>query len=93
MNSQWKCLSDTFHYLDILNLYLQGDKTIVNTFKKINLFQVFSSFSYFQLLKKPSFLKLDSSSTLSAKAPNAMPGFLIKRKNSSADKQQDFHQF
>lgn len=36
-----KCLSDAFHYLDILNLYLQGDKTIVNTSKKLDLFQVF----------------------------------------------------
>lgn len=41
MNSQWKCLSNTFNYLDILNLLLQGDKTLVNTSKKLNLFQVF----------------------------------------------------
>lgn len=45
MNSQWKCLSDTSDYLDIPNLHLQGDKTIVNTSKKLNLFCIFSLLS------------------------------------------------
>lgn len=42
--SQWKCLSRTFNYLDILNLHLQGDKTIVNTSRKQNILQVFEGF-------------------------------------------------
>lgn len=45
INSQWKCLSSTFNYLDILNLYLQGDKTIVNTSRKQKNFQVCGVFS------------------------------------------------
>jgi len=76
-------LSDTFNYLDILNLHPQGDKT--KSFQA--LFIPSADFNCQKIPVSQSWIVVAQS----AKVPNAMPGFLIKLKNSSADELQDFH--